>query len=452
MFNMNEVYLISYAVKGIKNLDEWVFLSFYKKTIKKDFDVYGYNLKGIYGANGSGKTGIITSVKILKRLLLEQHYLSGKVIQDELNALINRKTGKLEIAVEYLFPVQDALILFNYEIKVGRNSFGLYEIESEKLSYKNATSSSASSKLCFSTDHGNLQIHSADVYAKLVDELTKNLLAGSAMASIVRMNDRLRQPGSEMENVLWIMLMSLIIFALSLNICTETGDDHRNYHLSNYLDSENSPNNFDLKSMIQQIDKLKGPDTGMFSAELISVPKRSYGSFEKHVNKLYEFLHIFKNDLAGIDIDKKDDGENYVCTFIMNYGDYSVDAEFESAGIKKLIRLFYYIENAVNGNIVFIDELDSSLHDVYLCALLEYLKDNAKGQLCFTTHNVGPMDILKTNKKSIDFLSTDHKIYSWAANGNYSPAALYKKGMIEGSPFNVFPFDFANAFYTEDEQ
>ena len=49
-------------------------------------------------------------------------------------------------------------------------------------------------------------------------------------------------------------------------------------------------------------------------------------------------------------------------------------------------------------------------HDVYLCAMLEYLMEYGEGQLCFTTHNVGPMDILKRHKKSIDFLSDDHKI------------------------------------------
>lgn len=28
-----------------------------------------------------------------------------------------------------------------------------------------------------------------------------------------------------------------------------------------------------------------------------------------------------------------------------------------------------------------------------------------EGQLCFTTHNIGPMDILKRNSNSIDFIS-----------------------------------------------
>lgn len=100
----------------------------------------------------------------------------------------------------------------------------------------------------------------------------------------------------------------------------------------------------------------------------------------------------------------------------------------------------------VNGGIVFIDELDSNLHDVYLCALLEYLMEYGEGQLCFTTHNIGPMDVLKKNKKSIDFLSVDHKIYSWTTSGNYSPSKLYRNGMIEGSPFNVDSIDFIGVF------
>ena len=106
----------------------------------------------------------------------------------------------------------------------------------------------------------------------------------------------------------------------------------------------------------------------------------------------------------------------------------------------------------VNGKIVFIDELDSNLHDVYLCALLEYLMEYGKGQLCFTTHNIGPMDILKKNKKSIDFLSSNHKVYSWTVNGHYSPAKMYREGMIEGSPFNVDSIDFIGIFESEEDK
>ena len=123
----------------------------------------------------------------------------------------------------------------------------------------------------------------------------------------------------------------------------------------------------------------------------------------------------------------------------------SNESETEAATIKSIKELFKKArENA--PSIVFIDEFDSNLHDVYLCALLEYLMEYGEGQLCFTTHNVGPMDILKQRKKSIDFLSENHRIYSWKTNGNYSPSRLYRNGMIEGSPFNVDSIDFIGVF------
>ena len=191
----------------------------------------------------------------------------------------------------------------------------------------------------------------------------------------------------------------------------------------------------------------------VFSVTDNVVGKTVYEQFEKTIGQLYEFLHIFKNDLKGIEIDRKENGDYWVCDLVMNYGDYKIHAEYESTGIKKFIRLFAYLKEMVHGGIVFIDEFDSNLHDVYLCALLEYLMEYGEGQLCFTTHNVGPMDILKQHKKSIDFLSEDHRIYSWTTNGNYSPSKLYRNGMIEGSPFNVDSIDFIGVFGTggEDE-
>ena len=135
----------------------------------------------------------------------------------------------------------------------------------------------------------------------------------------------------------------------------------------------------------------------------------------------------------------------------MKYDGYKIDSEYESSGIKKLIDLFDYIKKMNDSGIVFIDEFDANLHDVYLCALLEYLSEYAEGQLCFTSHNIGPMRVLKSKKRSLDFLSVDRTIYSWSASGNYSPTTLYCNGMIEGSPFNVYMTDFLGVFDESEE-
>ena len=76
---MKDIYLTNYSVKGIKTLDKTVSLSFYKKTINKEPDTQEYNIKGIYGMNGSGKSGIVTSVEILRNLIIDTGYLNNPV-------------------------------------------------------------------------------------------------------------------------------------------------------------------------------------------------------------------------------------------------------------------------------------------------------------------------------------------------------------------------------------
>ena len=100
------------------------------------------------------------------------------------------------------------------------------------------------------------------------------------------------------------------------------------------------------------------------------------------------------------------------------------------------------MNKAVSGGIVFIDEMDSNINDVYLTKLIEFFMEYGEGQLCFTTHNTSPMASLKKNKKAIDFLSSDNRIVEWKTNGNFTPDSLYKQGMIEYLPFNIEPEDF----------
>lgn len=125
--------------------------------------------------------------------------------------------------------------------------------------------------------------------------------------------------------------------------------------------------------------------------------------------------------------------------------------EFESRGIKKLINLFDCLDAVSGGEIAFIDELDASINDVYLDKLIEYFLYYGKGQLCFTSHNLSPMTVLKSYKNSIDFISSINTIHTWTKNGNLTPENAYKNGFIEDSPFNVEPSDFLGILGDGDE-
>ena len=159
------------------------------------------------------------------------------------------------------------------------------------------------------------------------------------------------------------------------------------------------------------------------------------------------WIFIFCWDLKDILIKKEENGDLYICSITLLYNDgKKVARQYESTGIKKLMSLYYAMCNVESGGIVFIDEFDANIHDVILLKLVDYFRIYSKGQLIFTTHNLGPMDVLQNDKCSIDFLSDDSRITSWNKIGNCSAANVYRKGQIKYSPFNVEAFNFIGVF------
>ena len=447
---MKHIYLVNYRVKGIKTLEEEVSLSFYKKTITMPLDTKEYNIKGIYGINGSGKSGIVASVDILRNLLLDDGYLNNPMVQKNLDAIINKKSKELFIGADFLAEYKEKTYLYRYEILLKKTVTDKYAISSEKLSYRLATSKKDDFNSLIEVKNGiidYIDIKNDEELKNTFIQHTLNLLSMSAVSSVFL--DKMYPYEEQINNIISLDgVLLLINLGIRMKVYMDQSDNHIDYLLKNMLmyTMETDKDDTYIDSLRKGALRLNRSSIDAISGGTDLIAKPIYTLYEKKVKRLKEFIKIFKPDLTDIRIDRKEDGDNYVCNLNMVYGDYVVHTEFESTGVKKLIRLFDFLQNMVQGGIVFIDEFDSNLHDVYLCALLEYLMEYGKGQLCFTTHNVGPMDVLKRNKKSIDFLSIDHKIYPWTTNGNYSPSKLYRNGMIEGSPFNVDSIDFIGIF------
>lgn len=451
---MRYLYLVSYSVKGIKSIDDWAKLSFYKKTITKDMDTQGYNVKGIYGTNGSGKSGIITSVDILRNILVDSGYLNNPIVQKNLEELINKKSEELHIAIDFTGGSKDLLLYFRYEVCLTKGITGKYVIAHEQLSMKNAVSKTETMETVFKIANGEICSvinDKRDNFVQFIKEKTMNLLESASLSALFyeKIFPVVKDDKEEMYGNRLLAGMAMIsLLGKQLYVYLDQADDHRKYILTSKIEITGDR---EVDDWIKHFVDLDRDYFDVLSCERNVIVKDNYGRFEKQVNKLCEFLQIFKSGLQKIEIDRKEDGDLYYCYLVMVYDSYKIHAEYESTGVKKLIKLYAYLQKMVTGGIVFIDEFDSNLHDVYLCALLEYLMEYGNGQLCFTTHNVGPMDILKRNKKSIDFLSMDRKIYPWTTNGNYSPSKLYRNGMIEGSPFNVDSIDFIGVFEASEE-
>lgn len=432
---MGDFFLLNLSICGIKNIEKPIEIPFYKKTIKDDFDPAQYRVKGIYGENGSGKTAIMTAVKIMTRILLDRNYLNDSVNQRLLAENINKKTkaASIEAVFHANFGIGD--FIYRYRVQLETRMDGRVYLAAESLEKKNGRYSQNNYLPVFTTRNGDLiQFDEGEKY-EFCKAKTLNLLE---QRSFVTFTNEIKAAGYEYGDVVWHHLLTLLVFAANILVKVDGEDDHRQY-VYNIVQEETG------NAVLHEIETSAlfgwGIPTGHDKNEIM-IPQKMMRSFMEKVYRLVSFIRIFKPDLQNIKVDAKEYGESYICRLIMMYDGYELDQEYESRGIKKLMGLFDALDASSRGNIVFIDELDSNINDVYLDKLIEYFIYYGKGQLCFTAHNLSPMSVLKNSKCSISFISGVNTIHTWTSNGNLNPENAYRNGFIEDSPFNVEASDF----------
>ena len=441
-------YMLNLKVCGIKNITEPVEIAFCKKTIDNRFDPNKYKIKAIYGENGSGKTALITAVKILKNLITNKDYLGDINTQKALYEIVNKKTQKGFIGTEFLAINNNIRFIIKYTISFEiREDDRVYIVE-ENLKYKTGKHSNNKYIEVFTVNDGTLvQFGTDEKLYELLEKRTANLLTKQSLISIsvdFLVQNQLNS-NTYLENNL--IVLTTFLFAASLIIYIDECDDHSNY-ISRKIQSDHSDNN--ISFLNQDYKKLASLRT-FDSDEGTYVPALFFENYKSDIAKLKTFISIFKPELNDIEITAKQFDNYYVCRLNMVYDGYTIDKEFESRGIKKLMELFNCLDAASKGSIVFIDELDANINDIYLDKLIEFFQLYGKGQLCFTAHNLSPMALLKKNSYAIDFISSINTVHTWTRDGNLRPDNAYKNGFIEDSPFNVDASDFIGVLGDEYE-
>lgn len=440
----NMFYLLNVSVSGIKCIKEEVRLDFYKKTVDKNFNPERYRVKAIYGENGAGKSALVTAVKILQDLILNANYLNESKSQEFLAEIVNKATEVFRLQLEFLFKVDKDSIVYQYDVQIGKGKSGLYEIQHEGLKFKNGNYANNNYHIVFESQGGELiSAIRTEQEAAWIEKKTANLLSTHSFICLYIMN-MCEEDLTDWSNGsgLFFSVLACLFLAPSLKIYLAEEDQHELYFFRKRLKGTQ----LDQQTIMEEVFGYTNDwalDPGVNEK---FIEKEKFEKYKEKIGQLTQFIKIFKPSLISIDVDAKEDGERYVCDLNLNYGNYVINKEFESTGIKKLIRLFDCFSAASRGDIVFVDEMDANLNDVYLCKLIEYFMYYGKGQLCFTTHNLGPMSALKENKNSIDFLSSDNHLIPWTSRGNATPENCYRNGMIEDLPFNVEASDFVGIF------
>lgn len=436
----NLIYLLNVRMSGIKSIKNEIRLDFYKKTVDKNFDPDKFRVKAIYGENGSGKTAIITGIKIFQDLMLSNQYLNESKNQRFLDEIINKETSRFTFGCEYITGEEESYIVYDYNFELEKNNKGDYVIKHESLNLKNGNYPNNNYVNVYECDNGELiNINCNETVKNIIEKKTFNLLNKNPFMSLYIVDyTSVIEKDKEFSYNIAVMLFLIAL----INVYINEEDKHDIYFLRKTIrESHEKSSEYidDINEILDTISVYSGFDDN-------SISKSEFDKYKESVKQLTKFIQIFKRELKSIDIDAKDDGDNYRCELIFNYGNYKVNKEFESTGIKKLVRLYSAFKAANNFGIAFVDEMDSNINNIYLCKLIEYFMYYGKGQLCFTMHNVDPMSLLKQNKNSIDFLSSDNKIVSWVSKGHASPENYYKNGMIENSPFNIDATDFIGIF------
>jgi hypothetical protein len=417
-----KVFMLSFKVNGVKNIEKEIEINFYNKTLKR-FSPCGSNVKGIFGPNGIGKTSIIKGIDILRKISLNDNYLTNDFNLIILDKIINKKIEKANLEIEFLIiDSNKKKSRYVHSITIAITSPKEIKILSENIKKKDPNTDQIVGEILI--ENGiikNDSLHEDDLKSEIVD-ITKNLLEKRSIVNIVK--------PSVLKS---IDLEKIHYFYRKLHIKIDREDSHLGYAL---MDNP-------LKDDIPFNDSVGNYD--------MIISKNNLQIFEDYLKRMTKFLKIFKPNLRNIEYEKKEGKEEYYINILFVYDDYKVNYEFESMGIKNLFSLFTYFRALSEDEVVVIDEIDTSIHDIYLNKLIEFFAVDGKGQLVFTAHNITLLQTLKKYKHSIDFINENMEVVSWIKNGNSSPFKSYKDGYIKGLPFNIKEYDFLEIFSQESD-
>ena len=428
-----EFYLLEFRLRGIKNIEKEIAINFYKQDIRK-FNRDNYNVKGIFGRNGIGKTAIIKGIEILRNIVLDNDYLILK--NSLLNEMINKKLKKCHLSTEFLVIDEDnRKHIFEHSIDLKLEN-GKVIIIKEIINKKKLDRKEILRTLII--ENGEINRSKSNYFKNLdeIEKLSMNLLERKSIVKLL-VNDIVKGRKNRLESEKFEFIYLYVLYS-KINVFTHLEDSHYkmvsvNFENQNWLD----------KIYIDYINQ-EGK-----KRNILLKTKEEINFLKKSLKRKEKFLKLFNPEIEKIEFEKKDfDEKYYEIEYIFCYKEYKINFEYESMGMKSLFRLFDVLDTVNNGGIVFVDEIDMSIHDLYLNRLIEFFAENGKGQFVFTAHNTSILDTLKKYKNSIDFVTEYQEIKPWIKNGNYSPRKQYLEGMLPNMPYNIEYYDFFEIFNT----
>lgn len=191
-----------------------------------------------------------------------------------------------------------------------------------------------------------------------------------------------------------------------------------------------------------------------------NIKKKDDQELKAFENTLNSFFTQLYPDIKKVyyKFSEEDGGYSYELYLkkILNEKIIDIPFSLESTGTQKLLDIFPYLFLTITGSTVLVDEIDSGIHDLLMCEIIdllsEIIEDEDFGQFIVTTHNTLLMKHL--SNESVYVLSIDVRgnkeitainEYKIRTQKTHSSQSRYLKGEYQGVPI-IGNLDFSELF------
>ena len=389
----------------------------------------------IYGENGAGKTTIISAIHFLQNTLVTLLH------QESFNEFIESKKFE-DIDKEQLYDfLRDRHFFLEHEIKKNK------KIDSKDNMVLEYNFIINGNDLSYKMEFSNDEIIGEEMYYVLDKKKTEYFKINK---NEIRLNEKVFID-TYFRNDLLQKIKRLhgkhTFLAILNNELQKNNHSYvRNRLIRKFIDIYNE------LSRCQVWCKYTDLEEGTLEVRKIVLSKLDEGIINQNeLNKMLKtqnalsiyFSSLFK-DIKNVEYDYKlDKGKiSYKLFFnkIVNNEIIKVPYDLESTGIMKILRLFHYLYGFFQKNLVFIDEIDSGIHDLLMSDIIVSMEKQGNGQLIITTHNTHLMNkvdpdsvyVLNKDNNGITEIKSVPNIRRIQNNNNVSK--LYLKGEFNGIP------------------
>lgn len=414
-------------------------------NLNKDIFEPTSDVLGLYGQNGSGKTTFIHALTVLDALL------SGKALPKETINHITKDQKQSRFSFEFSLTDSVNFYKVTYDFTLTKRVKDMWEEETEnynpvlvsreKIRYSYLEKGKWSKFLTLIDSEANEEkVFIPDVRLreltggnpKIVDELRIcKKIAQKQSTSFIFTRETQKQIILNCKVPAYInILQSLYHFGrFNLHIIGNRDSETLNATIPvSIMENNNSNSILPVGSIFIRFD---GPT---------NIPENNFIQANKVISimntVLSEIVPNLQIELSNLGKQMLPDGEEGINVEMVSVRDGNkIPIRFESEGIKKIISILHMII-AMHNNpsmTLAIDELDSGIFEYLLGEILKVVKESAKGQLIFTSHNLRPLEML--HKNSILFTTTNpdnRYIRLTNVNTNNNLRDLYLHDLILG--------------------